>query len=144
MSERVAKRPTLFTLPPAPSTETKLRGARCSSGHLFFPPQQIGCEVCGAYGDEIEIIELDASGTLQSFALSHRQQRPGSTAPLIIGTVALDAGPALEVVLDVDDTAGLSCGQRVAGHLVDIGEDESSRRIVDCFFAPTEPAEPAG
>jgi uncharacterized OB-fold protein len=111
---------------------------------VFFPPQQMGCEVCGVYGDEIEIIELDASGTLQTFALAHRQQRPGSTTPLIIGTVALDSGPAVEVILDVEDPAPLSCGQRVAGHLVEVGEDESGRQIVDCFFAPAKPRGAAG
>lgn len=144
MSERIAKRQTLFAVPPAPSTETVLLGARCTCGHVFFPRQRIGCEVCGAHGNEIESIELAASGTLQAFALAPRQQRPGSTAPLIVGTVVLDAGPAVEVVLDVDDTAGLSCGQRIAAHLAPVGEDESGRQIVDCFFAPVQPSEAAG
>ncbi len=138
MSERVARKQTLFTVPPAPSNETHLLGSRCSDGHVFFPPQRLGCEICGAYGDDIESVELAAAGTLRNFALAHREQRPGSAAPLITGTVALDAGPSVEVILEVDDTTQLACGQRVAGHLVECGEDESGRQVVDCFFAPVE------
>jgi len=142
MQERVAKSPTLFTVPVAPRSETRLLGTRCSAGHILFPPQRIGCEVCGAHGEDIETIELAASGTLSTFAVSHRQQRAGSTAPLVVGTIVLDAGPAVEVILDVDDTAELSRGQRVVGHLVPVAEDESGRSIVDCYFGP-EPASEA-
>ena len=144
MSERVAKSPTLFSVPAEPSSETVLLGTRCSGGHVAFPPERMGCEVCGAHGDEIENIELAASGTLTTFAMAHRQQRAGSTSPLVVGTVVLDAGPAVDVVLDVDDTAELSCGLRVVGHLVPVAEDESGRSIVDCFFAAERPAEAKG
>ena len=144
MSERVAKRPTLFTVPAAPSSETVLLGTRCPAGHVSFPPQRMGCEVCGALGDGIETAELAASGTLTSFAMAHRQQRPGSASPLVVGTIVLDAGPAVEVVLDVDDTRELSCGLRVVGHLVPVGEDESGRPIVDCFFSAARPSEARG
>ncbi len=143
MSERIAKRRTLFTVPPAPSNETALLGTRCTEGHVAFPPQRLGCEVCGAFGDQIESIELAATGTLRTFALSHREQRPGSNAPLIIGTVALDAGPEVEVILEVDDPALLSCGQQVTGQLVGVGQDESGKQIVDCFFAPAPSSEVA-
>ncbi len=137
MNERIAKKRTLFTVPPDLDGEPRLLGARCSGGHLFFPPQKMGCDVCGAHGDDIEIIELAASGVLRTFALAHRQQRPGSAAPLVIGSVVLDAGPAVEVILDVDDPAALRNGQHVVGHLVAVGEDDEGRQIVDCFFAPT-------
>ena len=141
MSERVAKRPTLFTAPASQSAETVLLGTRCSGGHISFPPERMGCGVCGAYGEEIETIELAASGRLTAFAVAHRQQRAGSTSPLVVGTVVLDAGPAVDVILGVDDTAQLSCGQRVVGRLVPVGEDESGRPVVDCFFAPVQPSE---
>jgi uncharacterized OB-fold protein len=144
MSERVAKSPTLFSVPAEPSSETVLLGTRCSGGHVAFPPEQMGCEVCGAHGDEIETIELAASGTLTTFAMAHRQQRAGSTSPLVVGTVVLDAGPAVDVVLDVDDTAELSCGLRVVGNLVPVGEDESGRSILDCFFSAARSSEASG
>ena len=144
MSERVAKSPTLFSVPVAPSNETVLLGTRCSGGHVAFPPEQMGCEVCGAHGDEIETIELAASGTLTTFAMAHRQQRAGSASPLVVGTVVLDAGPAVDVVLEVADTAKLSCGLQVVGHLVPVGEDESGRTILDCFFAAARPSEASG
>ena len=139
MSPRVARCPTLYAVPEDPSASTKLRGGRCSSGHVFFPPQRLGCTICGAHGDDIEIIEFEASGILRSHALSYREKRPGSDLHLIIGTVALDAGPAVEVVLAVDDVAALEPGQRVTGRLVEIaesGEGGEAQIIVDCFFAP--------
>jgi uncharacterized OB-fold protein len=145
MSPRVARCPTLYTVPDDPATSTKLRGGRCSSGHVFFPPQRLGCTTCGAHGESIEIVELEATGILRSHAFSHREKRPGSDQPLIIGTVVLDAGPAIEVVLAVDDLSGLESGQRVNGRLVEVaeageegeaGEGGEAGIIVDCFFAP--------
>ena len=136
MSRRTAKKKTLFTVPSAPGEAPVLRGGRCSCGHVFFPPQQIGCDVCGASGDAIAIVDLTAAGVLQAFATAHRQTRPGGGVPLIIGAVALDDGPVVEVVLDAEDESELRVGQRVGGRLVEVGEDDDGRAVVDCFFAP--------
>ncbi len=134
MSKRVARSPSLFDVPAGDGIETVLLGTRCSNGHVTFPPQTLGCEVCGAYGDAIEKVELAAEGRLTTFAVAHRDKRAGSTSPLIFGTVVLDAGPAVEVVLDVDDAAELQRGQRVSGHLAAAGEDESGNTVMDCYF----------
>ena len=136
MSRRTAKKKTLFTVPLAPGEAPALRGGRCSCGHVFFPPQQMGCDVCGASGDAIAIVDLTAAGVLQTFATAHRQTRPDGGAPLIVGAVALDDGPVVEVVLDTEDESGLRVGQRVAGRLVEVGEDDDGRAVVDCFFTP--------
>jgi hypothetical protein len=135
MSRRIAKKKTLFTVPTSPGETPALRGGRCSCGHVFFPPQQLGCDVCGAAGAAIEIVELAGGGILRTFATAHRQKRPGSTAPLIFGTVLLDDGPAVEVVIDAEDEAFLAAGQRVHARLVEVGEDEDGHTLVDCFFA---------
>jgi uncharacterized OB-fold protein len=107
---------------------------------VFFPPQRMGCDVCGAAGDAIGIVEIAAGGVLKAFATAHRETRPGGTSPLVVGTVALDDGPVVEVVLDVDDESALSVGQRVRGRLIDVGADDAGRTVVDCFFAPVEAA----
>jgi len=87
-----------------------------------------------------EIVELAASGVLNAFATAHRQTRPGATSPLVVGSVLLDDGPAVEVILDVEDASGLAIGQRVGARLVEVGEDDDGRSLVDCYFAPIEAA----
>jgi uncharacterized OB-fold protein len=136
VSRRIARKQTLFTVPSSRDAPPALLGGRCSCGHVFFPPQRMGCDVCGAAGDAIEIVELAASGVLKAFATAHRQKRPGGSSPLVVGAVLLDDGPLVEVVLDADDATGLAVGQRVRGRLVDVGEDDDGRTVVDCFFAP--------
>jgi len=140
VSRRIARKKTLFTVPPSPEGVPALLGGRCSCGHVFFPPQQMGCDVCGAAGDAIEIVELAAGGVLKAFAMVHRRTRPGGGSPLVVGVVALDDGPVIEVVIDADDESALFVGQRVSGRLVDIGEDDAGRSVVDCFFTPLEAA----
>ena len=140
MSRRIARKQTLFSVPADPDAAPALLGGRCTCGHVFFPPQQMGCDVCGAAGDSIEIVELAASGVLNAFATAHRQTRPGATSPLVVGSVLLDDGPAVEVILDVEDASGLVIGQRVRARLVDVGEDDDGRSLVDCYFAPIEAA----
>ena len=136
MSRRIAKKKTLFSVPIESGEAPALRGGRCTCGHVFFPPQQMGCDVCGASGDAIDIIDLTAAGILQTFATAHRQKRPGGNSSLVVGAVVLDDGPVVEVVLDVEDERGLRAGQRVGGRLVEVGEDDDGRPVVDCFFAP--------
>ena len=136
MSERIARKKTLFTVPVDESEPPRLRGTRCRCGRLLFPPQHFGCDGCGAAGDAIRPVEFEADGVLTAFATSHRQQRPGSESPLVVGTVALDAGPVVESTLAVDDASGLRIGARLRARLLDIGADEDGRRIVDCFFEP--------
>ena len=140
MSPRIARKQTLFTVPPSPDEAPALLGGRCSCGHVFFPPQRMGCEVCGAAGDAIEIVELAARGTLLAFATFHRGTRPGGGSPFVVGAVALDDGPVIEVVIDADDESALAVGQRVSGRLVEVGEDAAGGTVVDCFFAPAEAA----
>jgi hypothetical protein len=140
MSERVATKPTLFTVPADPNAPPRIRGGRCRCGRLLFPPQRFGCDGCGASGDAIEDFDFDGDGVLNTFATSHRQQRPGSDAPLVVGTVALDAGPVIESALAVDDAAGLRIGARVRPRLLEVGTDDDGRTLVDCFFEPA-PAE---
>ena len=136
MSARVARKKTLFSVPESPDEPPALLVGRCSCGHRFFPPQRLGCEQCGAFGDSIAIAPLAARGVLKTFATAVRQTRPGGDAPLSVGGVLLDDGPFVEVVLDVDDAGALAPGLRVSGRLVTVGEDDAGHAVVDLFFAP--------
>ena len=140
MSERIAKKPTLFTVPADPDAPPRLCGGRCRCGRLLFPAQRFGCDACGAAGDAIRPADFDAEGVLTAFATSHRQRRPGSESPLVVGTIALDAGPVVESALAVEDASGLRIGARMRPRLLDVSVDDDGRRVVDCFFEPAEGA----
>jgi uncharacterized OB-fold protein len=136
LPRRIPRRPTLFTAPEDPATPPALRCGRCDCGHVFFPPQQLGCERCGAHGDALEVVEVAARGVLQACAASHREPRADARGPRVLGTIVLDAGPALEADLDVSGPELPRPGQRVAGRLVEVERDDEGRSVVDCQFAP--------
>jgi uncharacterized OB-fold protein len=136
MSGRIAGKATLVNVPAASGEPPTLRGSRCRCGHTSFPPQLLGCHVCGAGGTDVTSVALAASGTLRSFAMVHRQKRPGGDSPLIVGALLLDDGPLVEVVIDAVDTTGLAVGRRMLGRLVTLETNAEGQAIVDCQFAP--------
>lgn len=140
MIGRIAARATLVGVPETDAAAPTLRGSRCVCGRVSFPPEPLGCSACGACGADIAAIPLAAAGTLRSFALAPRQQRPGGDGPLIVGAVLLDDGPLVEVVIAAADTSGLAIGGRVCGRLVPIGTDADGQTLVDCQFEPEAPA----
>ena len=139
MPRRVPRRKTLFTVPEAPDAPPALLCGHCECGHVFFPAQRLGCERCGAHGDRIRIVEEPARGALQAFATVYRPRPPEGEAPMVVGTVTLDAGPAFEVTLAAREEE-LSVGQRVHGVLVESGCDDAGNTVLDCRFAPDGPA----
>jgi len=136
MSQRIAKKKTLFTVPESRTERPSLLGGRCSCGYLFFPPHRFGCEVCGAGPEAINIIEMAATGLLKTFAASHQQIRSDGHSPLIFGLVFLDNGLTILGAIDTDDEKKLHIGQRVHGVLAPCGLDDQGQTIVDCLFVP--------
>lgn len=61
-----------------------LRGMRCNAcGGLFFPPQQYGCEACGADQTHLGEELLPSTGTLHSFTtvyVHHKLKTPYQVA----------------------------------------------------------------
>ena len=136
MSQRIAKKKTLFTVPDFPTKRPSLLGGRCSCGYLFFPPHRFGCEACGAGSEAIVTLEIESRGVLKSFAASHRQTGSEVPSPLIFGLVLLDIGLAIMTTIHAEDENKLAIGQRVHGLLVPCGQDDRGRTIVDCLFVP--------
>jgi uncharacterized OB-fold protein len=139
MIRRVALRETLFTVPEAPDAPPALLCGRCRCGHVFFPAQRLGCERCGAHGDDIRIVEVPAQGVLRTFATAWRPRPAAGESPMVVGTVMLDAGPAFEVTLAAREEE-LRVGQRVHGVLVESARDDAGQVLMDCRFAPDGPA----
>jgi uncharacterized OB-fold protein len=96
--------------------DARLHGVRCADcGRVAFPRQHYGCEVCG--GTRSEDVELDAHGTLRSFATVHLHQSKSIAAPFVIGEIELDAGPTLRLTLVEPDDHGLRIGAPMRGVL---------------------------
>jgi len=99
-----------------PGGDARLLAVRCADcGRVAFPRQHYGCEACG--GTRSEDVELDARGTLLSFATVHLHQSKSIAAPFVIGEIGLDGGPTLRITLVEPDDRGLRIGQRVRGAL---------------------------
>ena len=131
---RIPAEPSLYD---APATGEQalpaLRGRRCTAcGHVFFPPQDYGCEACGAAGDRLAPQDLPGRGALVASARVH--QHP--LAPFTVGTVLLDAGPAVTALIDAPPD-GLAPGARVRARLVRSDERDGCE-VMELRFAAEE------
>ena len=140
MPEQTLAQPTLYTSDDAP----KLRGGRCRKcDYVFFPPQNYGCEFCGAMPDELEPIALAGAGKLHSFATVHlHQDRSGKglQAPFTVGLIVLDDGPAVRSILMERTNEGLRIGDRMNSVLAPAGTNDEGKQIVELRFAKSEAA----
>jgi uncharacterized OB-fold protein len=140
MPDQVLAQPALYTADGAP----KLNGGRCKScGYVFFPPQNYGCESCGALPDQLEPTALAGLGTLQSFATVHLHQDrsgKGTPAPFTVGLIVLDDGPAVRAILTAPTDEGLRIGDRMHSVLAPAGTSDEGKQIVELRFAKMEAA----
>ena len=105
--------------PGRPGEPAVLVGRECRScGRLHFPPQDYGCEGCGAHGEAFREVALGGTGRIKGLAALHRHDLAGVATPAWIAEIALDDGPALEALLDDADGETLSAGDRVTAVLV--------------------------
>ncbi len=128
---RVPAHPGLYE----PSSETPtLLGTLCGScGRVSFPAISIGCDACGAAPDVLEATDLDATGTLYSFATVHLHHGD-IEAPFTIGEVELDAGPLVTATMDPEGR-DLSIGQRVRAVWRVARVEENGDEVVEPVFA---------
>jgi uncharacterized OB-fold protein len=140
MPEQVLAQPTLYTAEAAP----KLNGGRCKKcGYVFFPPQNYGCEYCGALPNDLEPAALAGIGKLHSFATVHlHQDRSGKglQAPFTVGLIVLDDGPAIRSILKEPTDEGLRIGDRMRSLLVAAGTSDEGKQVVELRFEKTEAA----
>ncbi|MDP1840304.1 MAG: OB-fold domain-containing protein [Reyranella sp.] len=117
-------KPTLYT--PAGA----LLGGRCTCGHVFFPMQTHGCEVCGRYGADLQPMTLSGRGKLLSATIVHLHADKARATPFTIGKIALAEGPVVRTLL-LDRDREIAPGTPMAARLVPIGETG-----LDLRFAP--------
>lgn len=67
------------------------RGVHCRAcGTTLWPPQEYGCERCGADGTQLQLVELPGSGVLTSYAAVY--SHPQLPTPYTVVEVVLDGG----------------------------------------------------
>lgn len=114
MSDRL-EHPTLYE---ASELGAVLLGHRCGlCGLAGFPRQSLGCESCGAGGDNLKPATFTARGALVSFATVHRHFGKDVAAPFIMGEIGLEDGPLIRCTLSAAAPSDLRIGQIMIGAL---------------------------
>ncbi len=107
-----------------------LLGGRCACGHVFFPMQTHGCEVCGRHGADLQSMTLSGHGTLLSSTVVPLHADKARTVPFAIGKVMLDDGPVVRTLL-LDPAKEIAPGTRMISRVVSVGDSTADLR-----FAP--------
>ena len=111
MSDARPLHPSLFAVPPD-GGEPRLLAQRCACDFVAFPPHGYGCERCGRLPEAAEPVQLSTRGTLTGFATVFAHRSKSVSVPYVVGVVALDAGPTVEVLLGIG-AEGLRVGQEM-------------------------------
>ena len=110
-----------------------LRGGECRKcGFQFFPFQALGCERCGASGEDLSETEFPARGRVISSALVYLSSTKRVEAPYVAVEVQLDGGPVVRGLLDTAQPP--RSGSPVAARLQPEHEgslDDALRFVVD-------------
>jgi uncharacterized OB-fold protein len=109
-----------------------LLGGKCPCGHVFFPMQAYGCEVCGR--QDLTPRTLVGAGRLIASARVHLFAGKGREAPFTVASIQLDDGPVVRTLI-VEEASSLAPGQRMAARLVPVAGPEGEPRL-DLRFAP--------
>lgn len=132
-----ALKPELYTVPTAGSDGiAQLRGGRCACGHVFFPMQTYGCEVCGRTGDDLQPALLDGRGTLVASARVLLHAAKDRQTPFVVASIRLKDGPVVRTLLAEDSTQRMPIGTPLQTRLVKVGRTETGEALVDLRFAP--------
>jgi uncharacterized protein len=113
-------------------TPPALLGGECPCGHVFFPMQAYGCEVCGR--QDLAPRTLAGAGRLIASARVHLFAGKSREAPFTVGSIQLDDGPVVRTLI-VEEATQLAPGQRMIACLVPVAGPEGEPRL-DLRFAP--------
>ncbi|MBV6510289.1 MAG: hypothetical protein JJLCMIEE_03428 [Acidimicrobiales bacterium] len=142
MPQPISAQPTLYPAGP-PGSAARLRGRRCAAcGYVFFPPQDFGCERCGAAADQLVPAELKGTGTLLACVTVYFHPLQEPTTPFTVASILLDDGPAIRSLLVGAGETEAQClepGLRMQAVLTPAGTDSEGTEIVELRFAPAGP-----
>lgn len=84
---------------------------RCTA--VVWPAQPFGCERCGAHGDDLDVVDVPAQGTVHSFATV--RTHPTLPVPFTVIEVLLEAGMIIRAVCDTEDVPAIGDSVRAVG-----------------------------
>ncbi len=143
MSPSELLKPTLYAAEgtAAVPDHPALHGGKCTCGHVFFPMQTYGCEVCGRNGDTLQPLRLSGRGKLIATATVHihagkppKPEVKPHEVPFTIGSIALEDGPTVRTLLVGIEGKALKPGTAMVATLVPVGTGAAS--ILDLRFTP--------
>lgn len=106
----------------------------CKCGHIEFPPQNFGCQLCGRQGDNLEVKPISGQGRLVSSATVNYHPFPDPKSPFTIVEVKLDEGPVVRGMLSSASTSHLKPGTELDTVLEKISVDDEE--YLDLRFQP--------
>jgi uncharacterized OB-fold protein len=124
------------------SDDVVLHGGACECGHVFFPMQSYGCEVCGRHGPALQPRTLSGRGRLVASATVHIHADKARPTPFAVAEIALEQGPTIRTLL-AEDAGEPAPGTPMRASLVWVA-GEPGDDIVDLRFAPVEDAARGG
>jgi uncharacterized OB-fold protein len=102
----------------------------------MFPPIVIGCERCGACGEQLRPVTLSTEGTVHSFAVVHVHfGKPDP--PFTVAEVLLGDGPLIHAMVAPEATVAI--GDAVSAHWLVTATNAAGVETVEPVFAPTDP-----
>ena len=101
-----------------------LLGGACACGHVFFPMQTFGCELCG--NSTLELRALTGRGRLLASAQVHLYAGKHRQAPFTVGSIALEDGPIVRTLLV--EGPSYAPGDTVVTALVEVTDAEGNAK----------------
>ena len=96
-----------------------LKGQRCNNcGHIAFPPNPYGCEVCGMSGDVVTGVRLAGRGRLLAFATTNHANQRDIPVPYTVASIELEDGPVIRALMTGPTDDGLKPGDIVEAVIV--------------------------
>ncbi len=129
-------KPNLYTNPDQ-NGDIRLFGGYCRCGYRFFPMQHYGCEMCGAKGDELQMIQLAGKGELIASAVVHKHADEKRPTPFVVASIRLSDGPVIRTLLDYPANGpALLPGEPLVATLINI-TDRDGQPLRDLRFRPS-------
>ena len=123
-----ARHPRLLKLTDPPI----MLGPRCTRCHrVAFPPDPYGCEKCGSQRDDLEVLDLEARGTVRAVATVHRHHHASPPTPFTVAVIELVGGPVIKAIVAGGE---VRVGVAVEGVLIEDVEDTAGTVMVDLQF----------
>lgn len=137
---RIAANPRLYD---AASDDPALTGTECDHcNRVYFPPMDIGCEICGAPAEQLLSRSLATTGVVH--AVAEVFLSPGKTpTPFTIAEIVLDEGPLVRALIH-PDSADVRIGERVEGRWSVTERTANGDELVEPRFTSTANANGVG